>query len=232
MAQLHLQNIKRNYYDPKAKIAVPEGKLELWPGYLTSIRTYENDKVLLCAEIIHKFMRNETIYEIARTCMRDKDWQDKLRREIIGTTVLTDYTNKTYNIDDIDFTMTPRSSFKSLSGDEQTFLDYYKNKYNISIKDERQMMLVSRARERDIRAGQPENIYLIPELSRATGLTDSLRADFRLMQKISNYTRLSPEDRVNALNKFNRRLQETPESIKILTDWELELSRGKKESSC
>lgn len=88
-------------------------------------------------------------------------------------------------------------------------------------------MLVSRARERDIRAGQPENIYLIPELSRATGLTDSLRGDFRLMQKISQYTRLSPDDRVNALKKFNRRILSNTESVAVLTRWDMMLSKGK-----
>jgi aubergine-like protein len=224
MAQLKLQNIKRNYYDPQAKIAVPEGRLELWPGYLTAIRTYENNNILLCAEIIHKFMRNETVYEIARSLMNNhRDWKDMLRKEIVGTTVLTDYTNKTYNIDDIDFDMTPRSTFKPTHGDETNFVNYYRSKYDIKIQDDRQMMLVSRARERDIKAGQPENIILIPELSRATGLTDSLRANFRLMQQISAYTRLSPEDRVTALRRFNRRIQSTPESVRILRQWELEL---------
>lgn len=229
MAQLKLQNIKRNYFDPLAKIAVPDGNLELWPGYLTSIRSYEKDEILLCCEIIHKFMRNETVYDIARSLMNANkgDWQQDLLREVVGSTVLTDYTNKTYNIDDIEFNMSPRSTFQPLIGEETTFLDYYKNKYNITIKDPRQMLLISRARERDARAGQPENIYLIPELSRTTGLTDRLRSNFRLMQQISAYTRLSPEDRVNALKKFNRRIQSTPESVKILREWSMELSKGR-----
>lgn len=227
MEKLKLQNIKRNFYDPASAIEIPEAKLELWPGYLTSIRAYEDDKLLLCTEITHKFMRNITIYEIARDLMRStRDWQDALRKEIIGTTVLTDYTNKTYNIDDIDFTMTPKSSFKSARGEETSFMAYYREKYDIRIRDERQMMLVSRARERDIRAGQPENIYLVPELSRATGLTDRLRADFRLMQNISRYTRLSPDDRVKALSKFNRRIQTNAESVAVLNRWEMSLSKG------
>lgn len=51
-----------------------------------------------------KFMRKETILEIAKGIMRtSKNWQEDLKKEVIGTTVLTDYTNKTYMIDDIDF---------------------------------------------------------------------------------------------------------------------------------
>lgn len=170
MSKLQLKNIKRNYYDPQMKIDVPEGNLELWPGYLTSIRAYENENVLLNVEVIHKFMRKETIYQISRSLMKSSgDWRDVLKREVIGTTVLTDYTNKTYMIDDIDFNKSPSSTFQKLDGVETTYVDYYKSRYNITINDKRQFMLVSRARERDIRAGQPELIYLIPELSRATG---------------------------------------------------------------
>lgn len=51
-----------------------------------------------------KFMRKETILEIAKAIMKtSRNWQEDLKKEIIGTTVLTDYTNKTYMIDDIDF---------------------------------------------------------------------------------------------------------------------------------
>lgn len=49
-------------------------------------------------------MRKETILEIAKGIMKtSKNWHEDLKKEVIGTTVLTDYTNKTYMIDDIDF---------------------------------------------------------------------------------------------------------------------------------
>lgn len=40
-------------------------------------------------------------------------------------------------------------------------------------------MLVSRPTERNIRGGQDEFIMLIPEICRATGITDAMRNDFR-----------------------------------------------------
>lgn len=45
------------------KVVIPEYKLELWPGYITSIRQHEQ-QILMCAEITHKVMRNETILDI------------------------------------------------------------------------------------------------------------------------------------------------------------------------
>lgn len=72
MGGLKLQNIRRDYFDPAAKVIqhnlpcdcfynlffhlqidIPKGKLELWPGYITSIRAHEND-VLMNAEINRK----------------------------------------------------------------------------------------------------------------------------------------------------------------------------------
>lgn len=69
-------------------------RVELWPGYITSIRQHEQN-VLVCCEVSHKVMRQETIYEILRQCKQDDaNWQDSFKREVIGTIVLTDYNNK------------------------------------------------------------------------------------------------------------------------------------------
>ena len=229
MSALKLQNIRRNFFDPAAKKEIKNANLEILPGYLSSIRPYENDNILMCSEVIHKFLRKETIYNICREMMKDprtKDtWKDILKKEIVGTVVLTEYTNKTYQIDDIDYSMSANSSFNMANGETSTYIDYYQTKYGIKIEDPRQFMLVSKSRERDIRAGQPEYIYLIPELCRATGMTDRMRQDFRLMQEISAYTRLNPQKRVEALEGFNKRLQTTPESMKILNEWDMKLDR-------
>lgn len=172
-------------------------------------------------------MRKETILDIAKKMMNaGADWQEKLKREVIGTVVLTEYTNKTYMVDDIDFTLNPRSTFKPENKEEETsYADYYKSRYGIDIKDKYQFLLVSKSTARDLRAGRPEMIYLIPELSRATGMTDSMRANFKLMQDLSIYTRLSPENRVKALCKFNKRIQDTPQSVNVLKEWNMELDK-------
>lgn len=203
------------------------GKLELWPGYMTSIRAHENE-VLMCVEIQHKFMRKETILNITYQLMRDvkNNWQENLKKEVIGTTVLTEYTNKTYLIDDIDFSMTPCSKFTpAYQADEISYMEYYETRYNLKITDKKQFMLVSKANERAKRAGNADLIYLIPELCRATGMTDTMRANYKLMQELSNYTRLNPEKRVKALQKFNNRFQSTPESVKVLNEWKMNFDR-------
>jgi len=51
------------------QIVVPAHKLELWPGYVTSIRQHETN-ILMCCEINHKVMRQETALEKLTDCIR------------------------------------------------------------------------------------------------------------------------------------------------------------------
>lgn len=52
------------------QIVLPEYKLELWPGYVTSIRQHERD-ILMCAEITNKVMRLDTLLDILNACFRE-----------------------------------------------------------------------------------------------------------------------------------------------------------------
>jgi aubergine-like protein len=62
MEGLKLQLLGRNYFDEKASIKLPAHKLELWPGYVTSIRQHENN-ILLCCETSNKILRTETVMD-------------------------------------------------------------------------------------------------------------------------------------------------------------------------
>ena len=47
--QLNLKQLGRNYYDPSGATQCPQYKLEIWPGYITSIRNHEHD-MLMCVD--------------------------------------------------------------------------------------------------------------------------------------------------------------------------------------
>lgn len=160
------------------QIDIPQHQLQLWPGYVTSIRQHEVD-ILLCAEVANKVMRTETVYDIMDHCRRHEgnNYQAAVQQAIRGMTVLTGYNNKTYRIDDVDFTLSPMSTFQTRDGDV-TYFDYYQRKYNLTIRDPNQPLLISLPSARDIRAGQDRNISLIPELCRATGMSDGMRNDY------------------------------------------------------
>lgn len=225
MAGLKLQLIGRSFFDPEAKVSIRQYGIDLYPGYLTSIRQHEQD-VLMCAELTHRVMRTDTCYSLFEHCMNQRgNFKDNYKRMVLGTIVMSTYgKNNTYTVSDVEFDVNPESSFETKKG-PITFMQYFKEKYNITIRDPRQPMLVSRSKARDIRAGQPELIYLIPELSRITGITDDMRRDFHLMRAIADHTRLNPDKRIQRLETFNRRLQQSKDSSDVFKFWKTELDR-------
>lgn len=54
---------------------------------------------------------------------------------------------------------------------------------------------MSNLKEKDIRGGQADKIILVPELCRATGLTEDMRTNFRTMKELSTFTRVGPASR-------------------------------------
>lgn len=77
--------------------------------------------------------------------------------------------------------------------------------YHVTIKDQRQPLLLSRPRLRDQRQGK-DSVYLIPELCVATGLTDAMRSDFHMMKDLAQFTRMNPDRRVLTIRKFSTKL--------------------------
>lgn len=136
---------------------------------------------MVCSEVSHKVMRADTIYDNMQRIHREqRDFQGSFLTAVLGQTVLTAYNNKTYRIDDIEFTKSPMSTFDTKNG-PISFIEYYQKRYNITIRDVNQPLLVSKARARDIRGGGINIILLIPELCRTTGLTEVMRSNFRLV---------------------------------------------------
>lgn len=100
-------------------------KIELWPGFATSIRKHEQDILLNC-DVAHKVMRMDTVYDLLQETLRaDRaGFQNNFKQKALGLTVLTAYNNKTYRIDDIAFDKSPLSTFEQ-KGEPVTLDEYY-----------------------------------------------------------------------------------------------------------
>ncbi|KAK2562296.1 Piwi-like protein 1 [Acropora cervicornis] len=148
-------------------------RLELWPGYTTSIMPYETD-VLLSADVSHKVLRQTTVLEFLYELYnsgRARNFYDEACKQLIGQIVLTRY-RRLY------------SHFLSLS-----------IVYDKQIIDMDQPLLVSRLKKipgQKMRI-QDGEILLVPELCFLTGLTDDMRNDFSLMKDLAVHTRFEPE---------------------------------------
>uniref|UniRef100_A0A1B0BUS8 Piwi domain-containing protein n=1 Tax=Glossina palpalis gambiensis TaxID=67801 RepID=A0A1B0BUS8_9MUSC len=104
----------------------------------------------------------------------------------------------------------------------ETLFEIYKSNPNT---DKNQPLLICIKKQRKSQSPQIEDLVLclIPELCYLTGLRDDIRSDHKLMREIATFTRVTPNQRVEALKKFYTNIQNSPESCKILSEWGLSL---------
>ncbi|XP_068223736.1 piwi-like protein Siwi [Palaemon carinicauda] len=221
---LGLTQIGRHYFDSKAEIQNQKYRLAVWPGHISSIRQHE-DNILLGTDIIHKFLRLDSIYDIMRNIKNERPdiFKTIAYKQLLGMVVMTTYNQRTYRIDDIAWNITAKSKF-TCQGEDITYMDYYQKTYQVKIRDPFQPLLLSKPKKRDLRRGQG-NIYLIPELCVATGLSDDMKNDYCLMRDFAEWTRMSPDKRVAAVRNFNHRLFENGQVKAELQQWGLSFSQ-------
>jgi len=226
MQTLKMCQMNKNFYDPTSGHLVPQHKLEIWPGYVTSVQQFEGG-VMLCCDVSHKVLRTQTAYQLIKDVLAQKptDTQGAVLKALLGAVVLTRYNNKCYKVDDIDWEMSPSSKFVDHNGEEKSFMDYYKKHYGITIKDAKQPMLINRAKKKTTEeADVAKLIALVPELCNLTGLTDQMKNDFRVMKDVALFTRVTPNQRQQALKKFLKNVNDSAEASSHLLNWGLRLA--------
>lgn len=174
-------------------------------------------------DVQFKVMRMDNVYDMMLEC-RGANMRREFQSKVIGSIVLTYYNNKTYRIDDVDFSKSPESTFPMRDGQQMSFIQYYNQKYNINIHVRDQPMLVSRSKPREIRAGMPETILLVPELCQLTGLTDRQRENFHLMRALADHTRVGPQGRMEKLMEFSHRMRSSQDCMNEIRRWDLNVA--------
>uniref|UniRef100_A0A8C5NGN7 Piwi-like protein 1 n=1 Tax=Gouania willdenowi TaxID=441366 RepID=A0A8C5NGN7_GOUWI len=220
---LHLQQIGRNYYNPHDPLNIPQHKLKIWPGYVTTILHYESS-IMMCIDISHKVLRSNTVLDFMtnlRAQYGDHRFADMCTKELVGCIVLTKYNNKTYRVDDIAWDHTPNNTF--VKGDTTiSFKKYFKDYHDSDIYDDNQVLLVSHVKKMGPAGGPPPGpAMLVPELCHLTGLTDKMRADYNIMRDMLKHTKLEPDARERRLTRFVNSIREKPDAQAELDQWGL-----------
>lgn len=188
MRSLEFIRFGRKNFDPSAPKIVPQHKLEVWPGYITAVDEYE-DGVMLCVDVTHRVLCQTTVLEKMTEAYyssrgNNDDFRKTIQTALIGSVILTRYNNKTYRIDDIDFDANPLKTFHTKDR-EVSYVEYYRSQYNIEIKDLKQPLLISRKEVRISGKDEPQLLVfcIVPEICYLTGLTDEMRADYKVVKR-------------------------------------------------
>ncbi|XP_049278639.1 protein argonaute-3 [Anopheles funestus] len=222
---LQLSEMGRKHYDPSQARIVPQHKLEIWPGFVTAVDEYDGG-LMLNLDVTHRVLMQTTVYTHIKTIAqcREAQFHDNVLKSLLGSVVLTRYNKKTYRIDDVLFDLNPLCTFRY--GDRDiTYVEYYKKQYGIEIQDHQQPMLLNRSERKVSNSEKPLEIALclVPELCYLTGLTDEMRKDYKVMRDIATYTRITPSQRVLAMQKFCENVNKNEVARDLLASWGLEL---------
>ncbi|KAM4047113.1 piwi-like protein 4 [Anomaloglossus baeobatrachus] len=225
---LNMYQVGRNYYSPSHPVNIPQHKLTLWPGFSVSVSFLEK-QLTLSADVSHKVLRNETVLEFMNELFSrvpKERFTDICEKEFLGMVVLTRYNNKTYRVDDMDWSTKPTDKFPKKDGTQISYVEYYKQQYNVELTDLFQPMLVSSLKMKKGEAGDaPRVVHLLPELCYLTGLSSRALTDLRLMKDLSQETQLNPERRQKRLQSLAENIQESREASSELAKWGVRMER-------
>jgi aubergine-like protein len=233
-----MTEFKRNFYfADQAKSCETGGhKFQVWPGMVARINRFERadesegainyyDMPGMLLDTTSKVVRQQSCYEVIKTHKRTSKgdaFKKACLKDLVGSTILTQYNKENYRIDDIDFDNSPLSKFDK-RGVETSYVEYYQTQYNIKIKDPKQPLFICRPKKKQ--AGEQRNISLIPELCMPTGLTDSMRTDFKIMRDLAQFTRLSPDDRYKRYQSTNELFQKNQQIKDAMKAWGIRFAK-------
>ncbi|MXQ94554.1 hypothetical protein E5288_WYG003457 [Bos mutus] len=223
LKKLSMYQIGRNFYKPSEPVEIPQHKLSLWPGFAISVSHFET-KLLLSANVSYKILRNETVLEFMTDLCRktsESCFTQTCEKQLVGLIVLTRYNNKTYRIDDIDWSVKPTHTFRKRDGAEITYVDYYKQQYDIILSDLNQPVLVSLLKNKKNDNSEAQMAHLIPELCFLTGMPGQATSDFQLMKAVAKETRLDPLVRQQHLARLADDFQRNKDARFELETWGL-----------
>uniref|UniRef100_A0A8B9KP79 Piwi-like protein 2 n=1 Tax=Astyanax mexicanus TaxID=7994 RepID=A0A8B9KP79_ASTMX len=222
-----LKLVGRDHYDPSNAIVLGKHRLQVWPGYSTCIKETDGG-LYLGVDVSHKVLRNDSVLNIMGVIYQQspEHFQDECTKEFVGAIVITRYNNRTYRIDDIKWSKSPKDSFTLADGSETTFIDYYRKNYGITVKEIDQPLLVHRPKERSKPGGKiiTGEILLLPELSFMTGIPEKMRKDFRAMKDLTVHINVSAEQHTHSIKQLLQNINSNPEALNELQRWGLEIS--------
>jgi len=215
LRRLRLQQIGRNHYNMEQAIPLEVYNLRIVPGLLETICLTGNG-ILFNADIIYRSLRTDTVLDLIYDYKKryGNKYKKKVEAELVGSTVLCLYNNRTVYINAIAWDKTPKDSFERKEG-KITYLKYFKEVHSKTINDQDQPLLLRKRKDRVE--------YYIPELCTLTGITDDMRKDFKCMQQMKRATFLNPHERAGRILEFVQKSSENTEFTEALSKWDFEI---------
>jgi aubergine len=222
LSALDLKQVTKlpKYYDVRLTQRVDQHQLEVWRGYTATFSHHLQD-MLLNLDFSSKIIRDTTALmymDEIRNNVRGGNLEQIIAGEMEGRIVMAKYGNfNCYRVERVLMNENPTMTF-SLKGNPLKYIDYFKSKYNITIKNPRQPLLLAL-----VEKGTRE-IRLVPELCVLTGISEDMKRDFRAMNDIAAFTRLEPAKRLEVSSGLAIRLANDPKCRAISDEYLMQIN--------
>lgn len=191
------------YVHPSLKTVINDD-IYMLRGFRTAVNSYDGDKIFINMEPYHKLIQANNVLSLMSRFAGRPNMQESIRSALIGRTVATSYSTRAYQIEDVLFNLTPKSTFHDAKTNRDiTYMEYYKRRWDITISNADQFLLAgvqTSGRRREGEDKTPQN--LIPELCNLSGLTEEQRNDFRIKNALLRSSQVEPQDRVQHMKNF------------------------------
>jgi len=228
ISQMDMTPINRGMYIMDSKTKIGNFPYQVVNGYNTAVLPHENE-LLMTVNLSNKVMSSENANNYMISKMRSGSGNsDAMLSEVVGKTVLTTYNNKTYRVDDVDFNLSPASTFERRQKDgskiQVSYADYYRENYQVTIRDMKQPLFISRPKTVDRRPNseEPKMISLIPELCIICGMEEKYKADFQFKKAMDAAIKKDPASRARAVKNFMNEFRRSPAN-KNFSQWGFQL---------
>jgi len=208
ISKIDMTKIGQGLFLLDSKTPIGDFGMDVIAGYNTTVLPHEDD-IQMTINMVNKVMNGKNANDYMKSIMRESNGnKNAIMEEIIGKTVLTTYNNKTYKVDDIDFNLNPKSTFKrrNKDGEEEdvSYMDYFRQQYNLNIRDEKQPLFISRKKKVDRRKGHEEEsiVCLIPETCVVTGIPEKLFTNFQFKKAMDMAIKKDPGTRARFVKNF------------------------------
>ena len=94
---------------------------------------------LMQIDLTSKVIRKDCVLDTLRDYENKGYDNDRINEEVKGMVVVTSYSKSgkhTYRCEKIDFEKSPSDQFELKDGTKTSFVDYFKNQYNVRIREQ------------------------------------------------------------------------------------------------
>jgi aubergine-like protein len=209
-----VKNLYGKKYDEKS-VRSKNNSISIFPGFTTKIVILENG-IYLNVDIKNKILSSSHCLDIIKTLAKTPTKMTKKEMETVNSyfkdkIVETIHSNQRFKIESICFDKRPIDTTEMFEGNAISISKIYKKLFGIDLIAEQPLLLV-KPKSKKIPNFRK---YLPPQLCLLVGLSDKMVSDYQLMKEIAEFTKQSPNEKVNSMNDIIKLVNEKQGIVKI-----------------